>query len=118
MNYQALSQTGGMSFCELPRCRNFGNLAISSVKAREGIAAGVWWPEFHGYTHCNASRVEATIGSNKVKQALELSCPPFHDPEAQLEYKSTLSFIRAGLHRFEELFCRNAISTVPPNYTS
>jgi hypothetical protein len=61
--------------------------------------------------------VEATIGSNKVKQALELSCPPFHDPEAQLEYKSTLSFIRAGLHRFEELFCRNAISTVPPNYT-
>jgi hypothetical protein len=116
INYRALVETGALSFCELPQLPEAWESGDIIRKAREGIAAGVWWPEFHGYTHCNASRVEATIGSSQVKRALELGCPPFHDPEAYLEYKSSLNFIQEGLHRFEELFCRAAISTVPPNY--
>jgi hypothetical protein len=115
INYKALAETGALSFCELPQLPEPWESGDIIRKAREGIAAGVWWPEFHGYTHCNASRIEATVGSSQVKRALELGCPPFRDPEAYLEYKSSINFIREGLDRFEELFGRMAISTVPPN---
>src|ERR1700730_15415773 len=79
INYQALIEPGAISFCELPQVPEPWDSGHIIRKAKEGIAAGVWWPEFHGYTHCNASRVEETIGSDDVKRALELGCPPFHD---------------------------------------
>lgn len=96
----------------------------SIEKANEGIAMGVWCPEYHGAYHMNPVQWMESLarGDASARELFNIesyasmngiSAPEYSPKLTDLEQ---LGFMRTGLQRFREVFGYFPRSTVAPYY--
>ncbi len=88
--------------------------------AHEGYRAGVWQPEYHGYTHGNTHRLLTLLQQRDplAHHLFERECWPLHDEVCGAEYWQGVEprHLARGLQLFERLFGFPARSFVPSCY--
>lgn len=130
-NYEAIERNGFSEYVYEPfvdTYRRFSHTEKSFKTIKEGMRAGIWYPQFHGREHIQVNRWMKALQSNDKLVRLEFSSRAFHsgclpsnidyynafDYDSKDELPQLKEIIRDGLNIFERLYGYKPIALCSP----